>query len=151
MTSAPSFISLVDHLADTLFVAGNGGGGNDDAVVGSDLDIAMAADAHAGQGAHRFALTAGGDEDNLLVGVVLEVIGINEDPRRNGEVAQFLRDGDNIHHAAPEYRHLAVEAHSGVHNLLNPVDIAGKGGNDDTLIGGSACFQSSHRRCARWV
>ena len=126
---------LVYHLADAFFIAGDGGGGDDDAVIGADLDIAVAADAHAGQGAHGLALTAGGDEDDLLIGVVLQVIGIDEDAGGNGEVAQLLRDGHDIDHAAAEYRYLAPEPDGGIHHLLDAVHIAGEGGDDDALIG----------------
>ena len=125
---------LVYHLADALFIAGNGGGGDNDAVVGPDFDVAVAADAHAGQGAHRLALAAGRDEDDLIVGVVLQILDVDQGAGRNGQVSQLYGGIHHVYHAAAEYRYFTAEFYGSIHHLLHPVDVAGEGGNNDALF-----------------
>ena len=65
-------VQLVDDVADGLFVAGNGGGGNNDPVAGSDVHLLVGAERHPVQGGHILTLRAGGDNDNLILGQALD-------------------------------------------------------------------------------
>ena len=64
----PLPVKLVDDLGNGLFVAWNGGGGDDDPVAGLDLHMLVSGEGHAVQCRHIFALGAGGDNDHLVLG-----------------------------------------------------------------------------------
>ena len=49
-------VKLVDNAADGLFVAGDGGGGDDDAVSRLNFDLPVAGEGHAVQRGHILAL-----------------------------------------------------------------------------------------------
>ena len=57
---------VIDRAVEELFVARDGHGAEDDGIALTQGDLAMLADAHAHHGAGRFALAAGGDDDDLL-------------------------------------------------------------------------------------
>ena len=58
-------VEVVDHRGDGPFVAGDEPGGEDHQVAGTDLDLLVGLQGHAGQGAQGLALAAGGDDDGL--------------------------------------------------------------------------------------
>ena len=53
--------------------------------------------------------------------------------KRQVHIAQFLRHGGVVHHAAAAECHLAAILHSQIDDLLHAVDVGSKGGNDDPL------------------
>ena len=63
-----SFEELIDDPEDGRFIARDWRGGDDDRVAFADFDIAMVAVRHPAQHGHRFALAAGDDEDDFVVG-----------------------------------------------------------------------------------
>ena len=52
-------------------------------------------------------------------------------------IAQFLRHGGVVHHAAAAECHLAAILHGQIDDLLHAVDVGSKGGNDDPLVAGT--------------
>jgi hypothetical protein len=89
----PQAVEVVDHGADGPFVARDEFGGQDDQIPFFDADLFMGVQGDAGQGAHGFALGAGGDDDDLVVGQALEVAGGHLLFRGDVEVAQFPGNG----------------------------------------------------------
>ncbi len=64
----PLPVKLVDDLGNGVFVAGDGGGGDDDAVARLDLDLPVRGERHAVQRGHILTLRAGGHNDQLVLG-----------------------------------------------------------------------------------
>ena len=65
-------VKLVDDLGNSLFVTGDSGCGNDDPVAGNDIDLLMGGEGHPVQSGHIFALRAGGNNDDLVLGQALD-------------------------------------------------------------------------------
>ena len=124
----------VHHLGDHLFIAGDGGGGDDDEVAGAHTHVAVAGACHAGQSAQRLALTAGGDQHDLLRRIFVDLLQIDEHALRRMQVAQLQGHLGVVGHAPAGHRHLAAVFHRQVDDLLHPVDIGCKGCNDDALF-----------------
>ena len=57
---------LVYNAGDRLFVAGNGGGRDDNSVACLDIQLLVTGESHAVEGTHRLARTACCHYDNLL-------------------------------------------------------------------------------------
>ena len=60
-------VELVDDLADGLFIAWNGGGGDNHAVARLNFHLPVPGERHAVKRRHVFALRAGRDNDNLVL------------------------------------------------------------------------------------
>ena len=68
----------VDDLLDGLLVAGNGSCREDDGIALVDGERLVLAVGHAGQGRQRLALRTGAHDDDLIVGQVINVEGIDD-------------------------------------------------------------------------
>lgn len=68
----------VDDAVDRGLVAGDQGGGQDDGVALDDADLVVAV-GHPGEGGHGFALGAGADQDDLVVGKVVEDLDVDDE------------------------------------------------------------------------
>ena len=109
---------------DALLVAGDGRGGDDDGVVGGDAQGLVLARRHAGQGAHRFALAARAQHDDLVVGYVGRVVGVDEVLLVDMQVAELTCHACVGDHRAARHDDLAPDRGGGVADLLEPVDVA---------------------------
>ena len=133
----PQQQQTVDDLGHALLVAGDGICRNDNEITGAHPHLTVAAGRHAGKGAQGFALTAGGNEHYLLWGILVQLIHADEGALRDVHIAQLLRHGGVVHHAAAAEGHLAAILHSQIDDLLHAVDVGSKGGNDDPLVAGT--------------
>lgn len=79
----------------------------------------MVIHSHTGERAHRLALTAGGDNNNLFRRIVMSFININQNALGNLQITQLLSDINNIHHAAANNCYPTVILHSSINNLLD--------------------------------
>ena len=98
------------------------------------LDLRMVAVGHAPQRAQRLALRPGRDDRQLLVGPVLELARLHEDPLGDLDVPQRAADVDVLAHRAPDERDLAPVGGGGVDDLLDAVDVRGEAGDDDAPL-----------------
>lgn len=114
---------LVDDTADGLFVAGNRSCGNYNIIVWMNFDLTVIRERHAGQGAHRLALAARGDDNELIGGIAVYHIDIDNYPLGYIEIAELRRDAHDIFEASADERDLASEARRNIHYLLHAVDI----------------------------
>ena len=121
----PQLQQVVDHPGHVLFVAGDGGGGDDDIVVGGDADLPVLAGGHPGQGGQRFALAAGGADDQPVGGVAADVVDVHQDAVGDVQVPQLDGLGDDVDHAPAGDGHLPPGPHRHVDDLLDPVDVGG--------------------------
>ena len=94
----------------------------------------MAAGSHAAQRAQRLALTAGGHQHHLLGRILIDLVDADEGALRDVHIAQLLRHGRVVDHAAATEGHLAAILHGEVDDLLDAVDVRRKGGDDDALV-----------------
>ena len=125
---------LVNDLGDGQLVAGNGGRGHDDQIVGVDVNLPVLGEGHAVQGAHLLPLAAGGDDDGLVFRHGLDLVHIHQDPGGDLHIAQLRADSHDVLHAPPGDAHLPAVLGGGVDDLLDAVDVAGEGGDDDALV-----------------
>ena len=84
------------------------------------------------QGAHRLSLGSRGHHAYLLLRQAGEFPDIYEQIVRDVQVTQFPGDLHVGHHGAAIEKNLPAGTRRRLHDLLHAVDIAGKGGNDDT-------------------
>ena len=127
----------VDDFGHALLVAGNGICRNDNEVAGAHAHLTVAAGCHTGKGTQGFALAAGGNEHYLLRRILVQLIHADEGALRDVHIAQLLRHGGVVHHAAAAECHLAAILHGQIDDLLHAVDVGSKGGNDDPLVAGT--------------
>src|SRR5262245_64119254 len=106
---------------------------------------------HPHQGTGRFALSAATDNSNLGIGVIFQVIDMDDEIFWSREVTQVEGHFDIIDHTAPDHSQLAVVSHSDIDNLLNPGDIRSKGGDNDAASGlAKNCLKSLAHDAFRW-
>src|SRR5690606_19592826 len=120
----------VDDPVDGVLVPGDEGGGEDHRVAGADGDAVVAVGDPA-QRRNRLALGAGGNEDELVVAQVVDLLDVDDGVLGDGEVAQFGGDAHVAHHGASDEGHLAAVGVGGVEHLLDAVDVRGEGRDDD--------------------
>ena len=125
---------VVDDAADRLFVAGNGVGADDDEVVRSDRHLAVVARRHARKRAHRLALAARRDEDDVLGAVAVDVVDVDHDALGGLEVAELGRDEHGVDHAAAGDGDLAAVFRGRLADELHAVDVGREGRNNDPLM-----------------
>ena len=125
---------LVDDPAHRHLVAGDGTGGDDDLVAGTHVHLLVGGEGHAVQGAHLLALGAGGDDDLLLRRQALEPVQLHEGVLGHLDIAQVGGDLHDVLHGPAGDGHLPAAGGRGVQHLLDAVDVAGEGGDDDALV-----------------
>ncbi|MPM10774.1 hypothetical protein SDC9_57109 [bioreactor metagenome] len=123
-------VELVDDAGNANLVARNGRGGDDDRVALTDIE-AVRRGCHAEQPAHGLALAAGSDHADLVVAVAFELLYLDDALRRNLQVVQAHGNLHHLLHAAPLKADHAAVTDRNVRNLLDAVNVAGKGSNDD--------------------
>ena len=94
----------------------------------------MGGEGHAVQGAHLLALGAGGDDDLLVQGQTLDAVDVHQCVFGHLHVAQLRGDLHDVLHAPAGDGHLPPAGGGGVQHLLDAVDVAGEGGDDDALL-----------------
>ena len=129
------FFQLVDNVADQPFVAGDGGGGDDDQVVGIDIDGAVIGMGHPRKGTHRLTLGAGGDDSDLAGREGTDLLQGDQRSLGHLQISQLVRHRNDALHRPPRNRHFAPKAHRGIDDLLHPMNVGGKGSDDDAFIG----------------
>ena len=117
------FHQLIDHSRHILLVSGDRCCRDDDEILRGDIDLFVVIHSHSCEGAHRFALAAGSDEDDTLVLIAVHHFYVDDNAAGNVQVAQFNGGIDNVHHASAENSHLTLVADSAVDYLLDAVDI----------------------------
>ena len=125
---------LVDHPADGLLVAGDGAGGNNYTVPGAHVDLPVLGKGHAVQCAHFLPLAASGHNDLLLQGQGLDLVDVHHRVLGQVHVAQLRGYLHDVLHAAAGDGHLPPAGGGRVDDLLDTVDVGGKGGDDDPLL-----------------
>lgn len=79
---------------------------------------------HAGQGRQRLALRTGAHDDNLIVGQVINIEGIDDIGVIDVEVAQFTRHAGVREHGATGHNDLTTALAGGIADLLQTMDVA---------------------------
>ena len=87
-------VQLVDHAGDELLVAGNRRRGNDDHVALADLQLPVFGICHPGQAGHRLALAARGHHQDLVIGILVEHVHVDQ------AFFRYLQLADAHRHAA---------------------------------------------------
>ena len=130
----PFAVELVDDVVDGVFVAGDGGGGEDDPVSGLDVHLLVGGEGDPGEGGHGLALAAGGDDAHLVLGQALDVVDVHQSALRDAHIAQLSGDLQGVLHAPAGDGHLPAVLGGHGDDLLDAVHIGGKGGDDDALV-----------------
>ena len=125
---------LVDDLVDRLLVARNRVRTHDDHIVRADCDFAVHAARHAGERCHALALRTRRDEDGLLRRVILQLIDFNQRALRNLNIAELVRNADDIDHRPALDHDLSAVLVGGVDDLLHAVHIRREGRDDDAVF-----------------
>ena len=125
---------FVDHGVHRLFVAGDGGGGDEDFVAVANLHLPVAGKGHPVQGAHGLALAAGGDDGHFVFGVFADVVQIHIGVGGQGQVAQLHTHLEDVFHAAAGDGHFAAIFGGHVKDLLHPVHVGSERCHDDALV-----------------
>ena len=89
---------MVDQVGNCLLVAGDETGGEDHGVSLLQLDLLVVVHGNAREGAHRFALGAGGDHADRFLGETGQFLQVDENIIRHPQVAEFPRNLDIGHH-----------------------------------------------------
>ena len=133
-------VQLVDDTGNGLFVAGDGGSGNNDPVTGNDVDVLVRRESHPVQGRHIFTLRAGRNDDYLVFRQTLGGSQVYDGAGRHFDVAKFgcdfayTMDGgaigeleyENFNAAGCKVKVHGVNVHPGYgyHKMINSMRIA---------------------------
>ena len=133
-------IEMVDQFGNCALVAGNHARGEDHRVPLFQLDLLVIVHGDAGQGAHRLALAAGGDDADLFRRQMRQFPQVHQNIVRNRQVTQIPGDLHIFNHGATVQQDLAAAAGGIVGHLLHAMDAAGEGGHDDTAAAARKYF-----------
>ncbi len=125
----------VDGAAYAGLVSGDRGGGDDDGVAGVDLHLAVAAVGHAGEAGHGFALASCGEDEEAVVTVAVQFVGLDECAFRCFQIAQFLCNVYYIDHGTAEDADFSFLSDCCVDGHLDAGDVGCEGGEDDAALG----------------
>ena len=114
----------VDDLLHGLLVAGNGSCREDDGIALVDGERLVLAVGHAGQGRQRLALRTGAHDDDLIVGQVINVEGIDDIGIVDVEIAKLTRHAGVGEHGTSGHDDLAATLAGGIADLLQAMDVA---------------------------
>ena len=128
------FVQVVDDAVDHALVARDGARGDDHGIVGADRDFVELPRRHARQRAHRLALRARGDDDDLPVKEILGLFHIDEGALGDGDLPDLGSRLNDVEHTPSRERHLAAVLDGDVHDLLQSVDVGGERRNDDAPV-----------------
>ena len=135
MTSAPGPEQLVDDPKDRRFVAGNRRRRNDDSVASADRDLAVVAVGDPAQDRHRFALAAGDDVDDLIVGQHSPLPSSRSGPGRDRRDSRAPSRRGHCSRDCGRASRPCGRCGRGVDDLLDACDQRGEGGDDDAAFG----------------
>ena len=127
-------VELVDDVVHRVLIAGDGGGGDDHPVARLDVHLLVGGKGNPEQGGHGLTLAASGDDADFFPGQGLDVVDVHKNPLGDFRVPQFGGHPHGILHAPASDRYLASVAGGHVDDLLNPIHIGGKGGDNDPLL-----------------
>ncbi len=84
---------------------------------------------HTTQGRHRFTLTSRSYNHRFLSGELIQLIQINQDTLGDIQITKFSSYLHNSDHAASCNTNVAAFTGSSIEDLLNAMDVRGKGGD----------------------
>ena len=88
---------------------------------------------HPRQGGHGFSLASGGDQDGLLICIILQLLDLDQGAFRDIDIAQLCGCPNDIDHTAAFHHHLPSVLVGRIDDLLDPVHVGGKGGHDNAV------------------
>ena len=125
---------LIDNTAYHILIAGNSGCGDDNTVARIDIYLLMLGKGHAVERGHRLTLTAGGYDDGLIARQLVYLVDVHHDVLRDIHISENGSNVQDVFHAAPGYADLAVILCRDVDDLLQAVNVRGKGRDDYALV-----------------
>ena len=121
---AAKLSQAVDDLLDGFLIARNRSCREDNGIALVDGERLVLAVGHAGQGRQRLALRTGAHDDNLVVGQVINVEGIDDIGIVDIEVAELTRHAGVSEHGATGHNNLTAALAGGIADLLQTMDVA---------------------------
>ena len=94
----------------------------------------MLAVGHPRQRRQRLALRTRGDDEHLVVPVVVDLAELDQSAAGHLQKAQFLRGGHVAHHRASDVDDLALVLHRKVYHLLHAVHMGREAGNHELAL-----------------
>ncbi len=124
----------VDHPIDRVLIARDQRRRQQHHVPRSGGDHRVLVVGDTGQGAERLPLGAGGDDQHLIVGIILDLLQIDQGVLGDLQEAQLASDCHVAQHGAPDIDDLAAVFDGQVHDLLDAVHVGGEAGHDQFLL-----------------
>jgi len=125
---------VVHHARHTRFVTRNRLGRDDDRIARLDFDVTVFVRSHTVKRTHRLALTAGRDDQHLIVAVSHHLMRIDEDIFGNIDITELSGCLEVALHRASDHGDFAVIFDTVFDRLIDAVDVGGEGGHDDTSL-----------------
>src|ERR1700739_4280642 len=126
---------MVDDAEDAFFVAGDDARAENDGVAGINVGVLVVVDSGAAEGTHGLTLGAAYEEHQLVGRVVAHLARIDDEARRDFDIAQILRDFGALHHGAAEDDGLATVFARQFKRDANAVDGRGEAAEEELLPG----------------
>src|SRR5450830_1129839 len=126
---------VVDRASYHLFIARDRVCRKHNGVTFRDLHEVVFAASKTGQATHGLALSSGRDNKQLVLGDVSHLILLDEHVFRHLHDLDLAGHFDGTDDAPTVHEDLATLRSYSIHDLLNPVDVAGERTEDDTALG----------------
>ncbi len=128
-------VEPVDEFRDGPDVSGDEARGQEHQIARLDGDLPVFVLGDARQGGQWFALGSGQEQDELVVGVVVDLVNVYECVAGNLEVAEFPGQFDVSEQALAADPDLSVGCFRQIEYFLHALDVAGKEGDQDASVG----------------
>ncbi|MNK59669.1 hypothetical protein D3C87_787870 [compost metagenome] len=134
----------IDHARDGPLIAGDGNGREDHRISRHHVDVLVLVVGDPGEAAGGFALRAGRDDDDLIMGKLRGLVDLEQEAVRYLQEAVLARLLGGLHERAAHQGDLAAVLLGEVTEDLNPVHVGREGRDDDPVLGGGEGAVQAH-------
>ena len=122
----PAFVQFIYDVGDGFLISGDEFGREDNGILFFYLYLPMISGGHSRKGGHGFALTAGGNNDDFIIGIGVDFADIDFHTLRQRDIAEPFCNFYTDFNASSVKNDFPLPILGDVDNLLNPRDVGSK-------------------------
>ena len=125
---------FIDHTGNRFLISRNRMGTEYNGIIWLNGNFTVHAGCHAGQCGHGLSLASRCNDNRLFIRIIFQLIHINQNVIRQGNISQFRSDGYNIDHASSLNRNFSAKLVCRIDDLLHTIHIGCKCRNNNSCI-----------------